>query len=102
MRRVPKSFQLGNHTIAVQQVTVDEMARITKDDDCYGYFEPDSLTIYVLRPTRKLKSSVVLQTFWHEVSHAILWAISHKDYGNEKVVDAMGNALAQITTTFKN
>lgn len=69
-------------------------------ESCYGLFTPDRLEVLLLRPHRGLKASVVAQTFWHEFSHVLLWAISHKDYANEKVVDAMGNNLAQAVSSF--
>ena len=101
MKRIPKSFQIGAHTYTVKMVDEEEMAEVTDDRDCYGMFDSDTLTIYLLKPSRKLKRSVVLQTFWHEFSHALLWTMNHKDFTNETFVDAMGHHLKQANDTFK-
>jgi hypothetical protein len=102
MKRIPKAFRIGAHKFTVKMVDEDEMDRVTEDEACYGMFDSDTLTIYLLKPTRKLKRSVVLQTFWHEFSHALLWVMSHKDFSNETVVDAMGHHLKQAHDTFEH
>jgi hypothetical protein len=100
--KIPTSFKLGGHTLTVKMVTEDEIFKIARDNHVYGIFIPDSLTIYLQKPTRRLKASVVQQTFWHELSHAILWVMNHKDYSNEKMVDQMGHLLHQFHQTKSN
>lgn len=101
MKRIPKSFQMGSHTFTVRMVDEDEMDRLVKPHSAYAVFFPDELAIYVRKPARKLKASVVKQSFWHEVGHALLWVQNHKDWTNEKVVDALGHHLKQIHDTAK-
>jgi len=82
MKRIPKSFQLGGHTIKVEYVAdEDEMLKHTNGHPAYGVFLPDTRPI------------------WHEFSHALLWVLGHKDWTNEKVVDPMGHLLKQFNDT---
>lgn len=99
MKRIPASFQLGGHTFIVKTVSEEEMfARSGKP--AYGLFVPDELAIYVLPASRKLKKSVILQTFWHEFFHAALWIANHR-WTDEKLVDQCGHLLHQFFATAK-
>lgn len=80
-------------------VTEEELLKVSGGITCYGIFFPDQLTIYLQKPSRQLKKSVVLQTFWHEFSHAMLWVMNHKDWSREPVIDQMGHMLHQFHST---
>lgn len=99
MKRIPSSFQIGSHRFTVKRVSEEEMLQKCGGEEAYGLFLPDTLTIYVVKSSRKLKHSIAIHTFWHEFSHALLWTLSHKDYNNEKTVDLMGHALKQFHDT---
>jgi len=99
MKRIPKSFQLGGHTFQVKLVEDEEEMMEITGVPAYGVFIPDRLTIYLLPVSKTLKKSVVIQTFWHEWSHALLWTLGHKDWTNEKVVDQMGHLVKQFNDT---
>lgn len=102
MKRIPSSYQMGGHTFTVQYVEdEEEMLAITGGHPAYGVFIPDRLSIFLLPPSRKLKKSVVIQTFWHEWAHCLLWVMGHRDWTNEKVVDPMGHLLKQFNDTAK-
>lgn len=98
MKRIPKAFTIGSHRFTVEYKTPRQLAEFA-GAEAYGVFVPDRLALYLEKPSRRLKRSVVVQTFWHEFSHALLWVLSHKDYNNEKVVDALGHALKQFHDT---
>ena len=69
---------------------------------CYGMFDPNSLTIYLCKPPPRNKGAkqIAYQTFWHEYTHALLWAsVRPKLYTDEKLVDQLGHHLAQLHTT---
>lgn len=100
MRRLPKSFELGGNRWTVELLTEEQMETRAADTDCYGLCEYDRLRISVRKPTRELKASIVLQSFWHEFAHALLWTLQHKGHKNEKLVDAMGHALKQAHDSF--
>lgn len=99
MKRVPTSFQLGGHTFIVKLVSEDELNE-RAGAPAYGLFVPDELTIYLQKPTRRLKRSLVLQTFWHEFFHAMFWVANHQ-WTNEKLVDQCGHLLHQMLSTVK-
>lgn len=91
MRRIPKSFQLMGHTINVQVIDKKDW----KIEDASGYFDPDKNQILLLKQPR----TQLRHTYWHEVTHAILYVMGHKLYGNESFVDQVGGLLAQIMDT---
>jgi hypothetical protein len=65
----------------------------------YAVFFPDAQEIMVCAPRRGLSESLRLQSFFHELGHALLWTANSRDYDNERVVDAMGHALLQYLRT---
>jgi hypothetical protein len=99
MKKIPESFTLGSFTFKVHVVSEEEMSKVLDGYQAYGVLLTDQLTIYLQKPDRKLKKSIVMQTFWHEFSHAVLWVMNHKDYSNEKVVDQLGHMLKQFHDT---
>lgn len=98
MKRVPKAFALAGHHFSVTFIDEEEMLRKTGGKPAYGVFIPDELRIYLLAPSRQLKRSVVLQTFYHELFHAIFWVANHQ-WTNERLVDQCGHLLHQVMTT---
>lgn len=98
MKRIPKSLRLGSHKFDVVRMEGDELDALA-GCSVYALFMPDRLTIYVQKKHKRIKQSVLLQSFWHEVSHALLWVMTHKDWDNEKVVDQMGHLLKQLHDT---
>ncbi len=99
MKKIPSSFALGSFTFKVHVVPEDELNKILGGEQAYGVFFPERLAIYLQEPTRKLKKAVIMQTFWHEFAHAVMWVMNHKDYSNEKVVDQLGHMLKQFHDT---
>lgn len=97
MKRIPKSFGLAGQRFDVKFVDDEEMER-RAGAPAYGLFVPDELTIYLVRPRRALKRSVILQTFYHELFHAIFWVANHK-WTDEKLVDQCGHLLHQAVMT---
>ena len=101
MKKIPSSFQLGSYTITVLMLDEDQFVKKT-GGGCYGMFDPNSLTIYLCRPPPRNKGAkqIAYQTFWHEYTHALLWAsVRPKLYTDEKLVDQLGHHLAQLHTT---
>jgi hypothetical protein len=97
MKRVPKSFKLAGHCFTVKFVDDEEMTKLA-GIEAYGLFRPGELTIYLQHPTKHVKKSVVLQTFYHELFHAIFWVANHQ-WTNEKLVDQCGHLLHQAITS---
>lgn len=108
MRRIPKQFTIGGHTFNVTFITDKEMKAKCKaagypegKRDAYGLFLPDRLQIYIQKPCRTLKRSVVFQSFWHEFAHAMLWVMSDKKGDDEDYVDQLGHHFHQAHQSFK-
>lgn len=100
MKRIPSSFQLGSYTITVKLLDEDAFKRRKIGTNVYGVFDPNCLTIYLLKLKRdKASKQILFQTFWHEYTHALLWVSLPKYYTNEKLVDNIGHHLAQLHTT---
>ena len=98
MKRIPTSFPLGSYTITVLTLEEDAFTKKT-GGGCYGMFDPNALTIYLCKPPPRNKGAaqIAYQTFWHEYSHALLWAsVRPKLYTDEKLVDNLGHLLAQL------
>lgn len=87
--RVPRSFALAGVKWRVVEVEgLDEMGRC----------DPASATI-LLR--KSLQPQIKLQTFCHELEHALRFSAGHLEAHDEKEVDAIGNLLHQFLTTWK-
>lgn len=98
MKRIPKSFRIGSHKFDVVRLPSEKLDELA-GTSVYAFFMPDRLTIFVQAKSKSIKQSVLLQSFWHEYSHAVLWVMNHKDYTNEKVVDQLGHCLKQFHDT---
>lgn len=98
MKRVPKAFMLAGHRFTVTFVDGETMRKKSGGIDAYGLFIPNELTILLLTPGRHLKKSVILQTFYHELFHAIFWIANHR-WNDEKLVDQCGHLLHQVAMT---
>jgi hypothetical protein len=94
MKKIPTSFPLGSFTIKVVRLPSAEIVK--RCGDVYGQFDPGALTIYLSKPDKNTKASIIYQTFWHEYGHALLWLVAPELYTKEKLADSMGHALAQI------
>jgi N-methylhydantoinase A/oxoprolinase/acetone carboxylase beta subunit len=100
MKRIPSSFQIGSLTFKVTRVTSEEMEK-RAGLSAYGLFLPDSQEILVEKAGKGCSAELAKQSFFHELSHAILWVMAHKDYKNEKIVDQLGHILKQFDDTAK-
>ncbi len=68
--RPPRTIQVLGRTIAVRQVTAEEMKDVVADNDgAYGAWDCDTSTIYVLK---KLPSGKKNRAFWHEIQHCLV------------------------------
>jgi hypothetical protein len=98
MKRIPASFQIGSLTFKVTRVSAEEMEK-RAGIPAYGLFLPDSQEILVHTAGKDCSAALASQAFYHELGHAILWVMSHKDQKNEKVVDHLGHILKQFADT---
>lgn len=107
MDKVPRSFNLGPHEIAVKVVSKAEMKvaltePLGEDEDVpLGLWLRDENTIYVQRVRRGFSKSMQMHTFWHETTHAVLEVLGYdKLSSDERFVDRIGMMLQQAHQTF--
>lgn len=97
MKRIPKAFSLGGHRFTVEIIPEDDLAALA-GHPAYGLFMPNRLAIYLHKPTRQVKRAIIMQAFYHELFHAILW-VANGSWQNEKYVDQLGHLMYQVQTT---
>lgn len=99
MRKIPSSFQLLGHTI-----TVEMREDLQEQADCWGRWTPHKHLIELQVPDKKngITYSFIVQTFWHEVTHAILDNVGQSELsGDEGLVDLIGQCIYQVLKTKK-
>lgn len=93
--RIPKRFHLMGHTITVKLIP---RTRWKAGKNCVGYFDPASLTIAVCS---SIAPTAQEQTFWHEVTHALFFALNSDLYEDEQLVDQLGGLLHQVISSME-
>jgi hypothetical protein len=85
---IPKTFQL---------VGCKWTVKIVKDMTDLGRCDPATFTVYI---KEGLNPSYAEQTFFHELTHAIMFSMGHNDH-DEVFVDAFGALLHQFNRSKK-
>ena len=91
---IPKSFQLLGQTIKVKH-----HKSLYKRHKCHGLWVPMEYTIIIQQsvPGCQLSEEYREQTFYHELTHAILEMTGHeKISARESVVESVSQALYQF------
>lgn len=87
--RIPKKVKVGRHTYAVQQPD-------TNKTFCHGTCNYDTKTIKVFHADllgNKYTDKRRAETFWHELTHAILKDMGNSLEADEQFVTAFANRL---------
>lgn len=97
---IPKSFNLGHIPYKVQVTK-----RVRGPRGSVGRVDYKSRTIDIANVNywtgEKLPDKEVSDTFWHEVTHAILEDMNHPLYRDERFVTAFANRLNEVVLTAK-
>lgn len=94
---IPNKFNILNHTI---EVVIDNEYCV--EAECMGQFQVDENRIVLAdkyktkNGWKKYKPEIVEHTFYHELTHCILYYMNHKLWDNEKFVDQFSGLLAQV------
>lgn len=99
MNKIPKTFQLMGHTIKV--VVRDDLQEVA---ECWGRWSAHKHLIELQKPDKHngMTKSFLVQTFWHEVAHAILDNVGQPELSSdEKLVDQIGQCVHQVLKTSK-
>jgi hypothetical protein len=69
----------------------------------YGYIDytPGVIHIHTTARERPVSSSKMQETFWHELTHAILYEMDHPLYRNEQFVTKFSTLLNRAINTAK-
>ena len=91
--RIPLSVKLMGHTIPVDLIPPIRWKR----KDAVGWFDHQTLRIEILKKPGTMSE----QTFFHELMHAVFYALNHPLYDDEELVDQIGGLLHQAFKTAK-
>ncbi len=94
---IPCTFKISGRTY-----TVAQMVQTSKHHPL-GRLNPaiKFITIYVDQDFRKRRDKHIAETFWHEVTHAILHDMQHPLWRDEKFVTAFSKRLNEVVHTAK-
>jgi hypothetical protein len=97
--KIPKTFTVGKHKYTV------EVHKHIPGSDGMGQIKYSQRLVqiathssYNLKPHPKRE---VLDTFWHEVTHAILKDMGHDLESNERFVNAFADRLTDVIVSAK-
>ena len=99
--KIPKEVVIGNtpHLVCTKNSVV------YKNAVCRGFFNEDEYTITIAKgnPLRgyTYDTEERANTFWHELTHAILYDMDCKLTNDEKFVTAFANRLDEAIKTAK-
>jgi hypothetical protein len=99
--KIPKEVVIGNtpHQIRTKKSVV------VGNTICHGFFDEETHTITIAKgnPLREYKydADERANTFWHELTHAILYDMNCKLTHDEKFVTAFADRLDQAIKTAK-
>jgi hypothetical protein len=91
VKRIPSSFKLMAHTITVHVIPKSEW----EYEDSLGFWDPEKNEILLLKQSR----SQLRHCFWHEVMHAVLDLMSHRQARDEAFVDQVSGLISQAVDT---
>lgn len=91
--QIPQSFRLGRKKYKVE--------RHANSAKLYGTFLPEAKRIIVFNAIRgrQREAAALSETFWHEVTHAILRDMDSPKWKDEAFVDAFSKRLNQVCLT---
>lgn len=92
--RIPKTVQILGHTI-----TVEYDQDLMLNESAYGMAHFNENRIVLQSPGKKVALSIMRQTFYHELTHFMLFYMNNELYMDEKFVDDFGQILHQVMTT---
>ncbi len=91
--KLPYQFTLGKTLHTVQPVT-----NLSRVHGTY-WWEHQRINIAVNYKGKPRKSQDIAETFWHEVTHAILRDMGSTQWANEQFVTAFSKRLTQVIYT---
>ena len=97
--QIPKTFKLGGKKYTVHMV--DKMPGRGHMGMVNHTIGEVTIAISSNLTDRSFKQEEISDTFWHEVTHAILKDMGHKLWNNERFVTLFANKLNEVVLTAK-
>lgn len=96
MQELPIKFKLKRQWYTVQQYPLQHVR-------CQGRLYPTRRAIEIFAGRKRMPRTpaAIRQTFWHEVTHAILHQMGHPLWNNETFVEEFSQLLSQAIDTSK-
>ncbi len=97
--QLPKKLKVGDRWYSVEIVeTMERRAQMG-----YVYYGTGAIEVATKSnvTNQKYSSDEINDTFWHELTHAILYDMGHSLYKNEQFVTRFANRLAKAIKTAK-
>lgn len=95
--QIPKKFKIGDKEFTVR--VVDKMARPGRMGSVDHIAKQVTLGSKSTLTGRSFRTEEVSDTFWHEVTHAILYDMGHPLWDNEKFVTDFSSRLNNAINT---
>jgi hypothetical protein len=94
---LPKTIKIG----AIKYTVLPVKQQVFKG--CLGFIDYDGADIMVStsKDSRPRSDAAVAQTFWHEVTHGILYDMGHRLESNEKFVEQFSRRLSNAIRSAK-
>jgi predicted SprT family Zn-dependent metalloprotease len=96
--KIPKQITVGKHTYTINR------PQTVQDPASYGrtYFDEKRIDIAVFdNHGNAFEPAEVDDTFWHELTHVILYDMGHDLWDNERFVTAFANRLCDAVNSAK-
>tara|TARA_R100000988_G_scaffold103789_1_gene85124 strand:- start:5482 stop:5784 length:303 start_codon:yes stop_codon:yes gene_type:complete len=98
--RIPKKVKVGRTNYLIHKVTkMDKVGAMGEID--YDTKEITIASRSSRKPHRKFSKKEISDTFWHEITHAILKDMNSKLHTNESFVTTFANRLTTVISTAK-
>jgi len=86
----PKSVKVANHIIKIIEWTDKE----ANAQNQFGEFSGNEL---IIRINTELHQSLIIETLWHEILHAIYWSYNIKDDDKEeRTITVFATGISQV------
>jgi len=100
--RIPKKVKVGRTNYRIYTLKVGWMDKV----GAMGEIDYDTKEITIAarssrKPHRKFSKEEIADTFWHEITHAILKDMDSKLHANESFVTKFANRLTTVISTAK-
>lgn len=96
---IPKSIQIGNHKYTIHMLK--QMPRKGVMGAVQYNLGTIQLATHSSTTTARYSPSRLQETFWHEVTHAILHDMGHKLHTNERFVTDFSSRLSKAISSAK-